>query len=112
MKIQLDNADSKIIQSLFGQSDLPEFDKSATVANGISIRNRTLSGPAFGAGNQIVEFVITNATAVGFGILSNWLYDLLKSSVVRVRINGRAVPNTTDSIEKAVKDAIDKDAHP
>lgn len=72
--------------------DMPidfSFGKSVSLPNGIVIESRTISGNNFLNDQNIIVFVVTNVLSVGTGIVSNWLYDIIKDKVIALKINGK-----------------------
>jgi hypothetical protein len=83
---------------LSAESSRVTFSDGSTVAYGGTMVRKAVGFPA------IVHVAVELATAVGTGLVTNWLYDKLKSKPAKLRINRREVEITPEKIRIVIEE--------
>ena len=57
---------------------------------------------------EILEFSVFLSSNVAIGLLTNWLYDLIKSKKVReAELDGKKLPSSSEEIETIIQELFD-----
>ena len=59
---------------------------------------------------EILEFSVDIIKSIGVGLLTAWLYDLVKNRRVKAEIDGKKLPNTEKEIEKIIIMSFEEDS--
>jgi hypothetical protein len=100
--VEITTQEPALVGELLAEFGSPVYGARGRNHLGIEIEWETLTGPKAFEGADIVVFVVSNVTAVGSGVLANWLYDRLKTRATRLRLGGQPVAVSSTDIEAAV----------
>lgn len=103
LNIEIESAERSLAFDLFETSQLAADDTRLTLGDGSTI---TYAGTLMRKAADMPELtrlVIDCVTAVGTGLVANWLYDKLKGRPAKLRINRTEVEITRDKIRIVVE---------